>query len=116
MDIGEQKEGPPSPPTTSESEAKQELAAVQLTAVTASKPKAFNIPKKLLKTVGQAIQDWNMIEEGDRLCLGLSGGKDSLTLLHILLHLQKKSPVKFHLAVATVDPETPSFDPSAMIP
>ena len=57
-----------------------------------------------------------MIEEGDRLCLGLSGGKDSLTLLHVLLHLQKKSPVRFHLAVATVDPETPSFDPSPMIP
>ena len=35
-----------------------------------------------------------MIEEGDRLCLGLSGGKDSMTLLHVLLDLQKRAPIK----------------------
>jgi hypothetical protein len=45
-------------------------------------------PKKIMKLVGQAIKDWNMIEEGDRLLLGLSGGKDSLALLHILHALQ----------------------------
>jgi len=73
-------------------------------------------PKKLLRSVGQAIRDWNMIEDGDRLCLGLSGGKDSLSLLHVLLDLQKRAPVKFSLACATVDPETPSFDPRPLIP
>lgn len=57
-----------------------------------------------------------MIQEGDRLCLGLSGGKDSLTLLHILLDLQKRAPVRFTLAAATVDPQTPSFDPRSLIP
>jgi hypothetical protein len=45
-------------------------------------------PKKIMKGVGQAIKDWGMIEEGDRLLLGLSGGKDSLALLHILLAVQ----------------------------
>ncbi len=73
-------------------------------------------PKKLMKAVGQAIGDWKMIKDGDRLLLGLSGGKDSLALLHILLALKKKAPVKFELACATIDPQTESFDPSPLIP
>lgn len=80
------------------------------------RPKAILPPKKILKSVGQAIADWAMIEEGDRLLLGLSGGKDSLALLHILLHVQKKAPINFTLACATVDPQTESFDPSPLIP
>ena len=73
-------------------------------------------PKKVMKLVGQAIKDWSMIQEGDRLLLGLSGGKDSLALLHILLAVQKRAPVKFSIACATVDPQTDSFDPSSLIP
>ncbi len=73
-------------------------------------------PKKIMKLVGQAVKDWNMIEEGDRLLLGLSGGKDSLALLHILLALQKRAPVQFEISCATVDPQTSSFDPSPLIP
>jgi selenocysteine lyase/cysteine desulfurase/tRNA(Ile)-lysidine synthase TilS/MesJ len=73
-------------------------------------------PKKLMRAVGQAIGDWKMIKDGDRLLLGLSGGKDSLALLHILLALKKKAPVKFELACATIDPQTESFDPSPLIP
>eukprot|EP01038_Epipyxis_sp_PR26KG_P005776 gene5776-7974_t len=73
-------------------------------------------PKKIMKSVGQAIKDWNMIEDGDRLLVGLSGGKDSLALLHILLAVQKRAPVKFEIACATVDPQTESFDPSPLIP
>jgi hypothetical protein len=53
-------------------------------------------PKKIMKGVGQAIKDWSMIEEGDRLLLGLSGGKDSLALLHILLAVQVSSR-KLHI-------------------
>ncbi|TMW64640.1 hypothetical protein Poli38472_011520 [Pythium oligandrum] len=71
-------------------------------------------PKKLMRWVGQALMQWNMIEEGDRILLGVSGGKDSLSLLHILLNVQKRAPVKFYLACATVDPQTPSFDPSPL--
>jgi hypothetical protein len=48
----------------------------------------FTPPKKFMKAVGQAIKEWDMIEEGDRLLLGLSGGKDSLALLHTLRALQ----------------------------
>jgi len=73
-------------------------------------------PKKVMKLVGQAVKDWSMIEEGDSLLLGLSGGKDSLALLHALLALQKRAPVRFSIACATVDPQTESFDPSPLIP
>lgn len=78
--------------------------------------KFFQPPKKILKLVGQAIKDWNMIEDGDRLLLGLSGGKDSLALLHTLVALQKRAPIKFEIACATVDPQTDSFNPSSLIP
>ena len=73
-------------------------------------------PSKLMRLVTQAMIQWNMIEEGDRLLLGLSGGKDSLTLLHVLLEFQKKLPTKFEIEVCTIDPMTPSFDPSPLIP
>ncbi len=55
-----------------------------------------------------------MIEPGDRILLGVSGGKDSLTLLHVFHHLKRMIPIKFTLACATVDPQTPSFDPSPL--
>lgn len=59
---------------------------------------------------------WKMVNDGDRLLLGLSGGKDSLTLLHCLLDIQKRAPVKFEIACCTIDPLTASFDPSSLIP
>jgi tRNA(Ile)-lysidine synthase TilS/MesJ len=71
-------------------------------------------PKSLLRKVGKAIADFGMIRDGDRLLLGVSGGKDSLTLLHILGHLQTYAPVKFDLAVITVDPEVEGFDPHTL--
>ena len=71
-------------------------------------------PKNLLRPVGRAIADYQMINDGDRLLLGLSGGKDSLSLFHLLRHLQTYAPVKFDLAVATVDPGIEGFDPSPL--
>ncbi|MFW2374669.1 MAG: ATP-binding protein [Gammaproteobacteria bacterium] len=73
-------------------------------------------PKTLLRQVGRAISDFNMIRDGDRILLGLSGGKDSLSLLHILHHFQKHAPIHFELATITVDPMAEDFDPSPMIP
>jgi tRNA 2-thiocytidine biosynthesis protein TtcA len=67
-------------------------------------------PKSLLRLVGRAIADYSMIKAGDRVLLGLSGGKDSLSLLHILLHLQRHAPVRFEVGVATVDPQVEGFD------
>jgi tRNA 2-thiocytidine biosynthesis protein TtcA len=73
-------------------------------------------PKSLIRHVGRAIADYAMIEDGDRILLGLSGGKDSLSLLHILAHLQRYAPIKFQLGVLTVDPQIPGFDPSPLKP
>ncbi len=71
-------------------------------------------PKSLLRKVGQAIADYSMIRDGDRVLLGVSGGKDSLTLLHILAHLRSYAPIRFDLGVVTVDPEVEGFDPSRL--
>ena len=72
-------------------------------------------PKSLLRKIGRAIADFGMIRDGDRILLGVSGGKDSLTLLHLLGHLQSYAPVKFKLGVITVDPEVEGFDPHALM-
>jgi tRNA 2-thiocytidine biosynthesis protein TtcA len=73
-------------------------------------------PKSLLRKVGRAIADYAMIRPGDRILLGVSGGKDSLSLLAILQHLQTYAPVHFELSVLTVDPEVEGFDPATLIP
>ena len=70
--------------------------------------------RSLLTETGRAIGDYKMIKNGDRVLLGLSGGKDSLSLLHTLHHLQQKAPVKFALACCTVDPRSPDYDPTPM--
>jgi len=71
--------------------------------------------KKLRRHIGQAIREYDMIQEGDRVLVALSGGKDSLTMLTILLKLQKVSPVKFEIGACTIDPMHPEYDPSPLI-
>ena len=56
----------------------------------------------LRRKIGKALSQWQMISEGDKVLVGLSGGKDSLILLHALHDLQRRSPVKFSLAALTV--------------
>jgi len=73
-------------------------------------------PKKLLRSTGKALTDFNMINEGDRVLLGLSGGKDSLSLLHLLIHFQRHAPIHFDIGAVTIDPQSGSFDPSPLIP
>lgn len=70
--------------------------------------------KSLLRPVGRAIGDYAMIRDGDRILLGLSGGKDSLSLLQVLLHLRRYAPVRFHVGAITVDPQVEGFDPSGL--
>jgi tRNA 2-thiocytidine biosynthesis protein TtcA len=67
-----------------------------------------------VRAAGRAIGDYAMIQPGDRLLLGVSGGKDSLSLLHTLNALRHKAPVRFELAAATIDPGIPGFDPSPL--
>ena len=79
-----------------------------------SKTQPVKPPKTLLKQVGRAIAEYGMIRDGDRLLLGLSGGKDSLSLLHVLRHLQAYAPVRFELGAATIDPQIDGFDPTPL--
>lgn len=60
--------------------------------------------KRIQKDVGRAIADFGLIEEGDRIAVGISGGKDSYTLLEVLEALRKKAPVRFELIAINVDP------------
>lgn len=77
----------------------------------------FRTPSKpLARLTGRAVADFGMIRDGDRLLLGLSGGKDSLSLLHILHNLQQRAPVTFQLGAVTIDPMAGDFDPSGLIP
>ena len=82
--------------------------------VRSSQKEVFSLEKKLRSLVGRAILDYNMIQSGDRVLVGVSGGKDSLTLINILIELRKKSPVKFDIGAVTVDPQTPEYDPSSL--
>lgn len=76
----------------------------------------IKIPKKLARNVGKALVDYQQIHDGDRVLLGLSGGKDSLSLLHILRHFQRHAPINFELGAVTIDPQSDAFDPSPLIP
>lgn len=74
----------------------------------------IKLPKKLVKPVGRAIADFEMLKNGDKVLLGVSGGKDSLSLFHILRHFQKHAPIDFELAVITIDPEVTGFEPEKL--
>ena len=65
---------------------------------------------QLRRLVGKAIGDFNLIEAGDRVAIGLSGGKDSYTLLHILAELQKRAPVRYELVPITIDSGYPGYE------
>ena len=79
-------------------------------------------PKDIFKSFLEAVEEFSMIKDGDRILVCLSGGKDSLSLLHTMRQYQfysanqRDNPIKFDLGALTIDPLSSAYDPRPLIP
>jgi len=70
---------------------------------------AARLEKRILRAAAQAIQDFRLVEDGDRIMVAVSGGKDSYTLLHVLMRLRERAPIDFDLVAVNLDQGQPGY-------